>query len=181
MSEKLNLPLSWRKLSDKEKLENINYLLKHYKEYRITVQSNGNVLVGSTFISPFKTKFLRVPVYYINCAIVQGTGDLGDSIKKLIDVCKKEFLMREKVQKQQTTETTQTGNSPLRERDAVHILLCGICAFVFGGLLRIGVNDYKLKKFDKPVEQHEQSLSNYNKAQTQMANYCDSLQNARVK
>ena len=181
MSEKLNLPLSWRKLSDKEKLENINYLLKHYKEYRITVQSNGNVLVGSTFISPFKTKFLRVPVYYINCAIVQGTGDLGDSIKKLIDVCKKEFLMREKVQKQQTTETTQTGNSPLRERDAIHILLCGMCAFVLGGMLRVGIHDYKLKKIDKQAGQYEQSLLNYDKAQTQMINYRDSLRNVKTK
>ena len=178
MSKKRNFPLSWRGLSDKEMLENINYLLQHYKEYKITVQPNGNVVIGNTFIGPLKTRFLRVPAYYINRAIVQETGVLGDSIKKLIDVCKKEFLMREEAQKQQTIKMTQTRNSSSRERDAVHILLCGICALFLGGLLRVGVHNYKLKKIDKQVEQ---SVSNYNEAQTQMANYRDSLKNVKTK
>jgi len=91
--EKRDLPLSWRGLSDKEILENIEYLLKHYKEYRITVLPNGDILVGTTFIGPLKTKALGAPTYYINCAIITGK-ELGDCIKKLIDVCKKEFMVR---------------------------------------------------------------------------------------
>ena len=188
--EKRDLPLSWRGLSDKEILENIEYLLKHYKEYRITVLPNGDILVGTTFIGPLKTKALGAPAYYINCAIITGK-ELGDCIKKLIDVCKKEFAMRkeaterteQRIENQKPTKIAQHKNKP--KMDWFHATVYSAYGiFIAGTIIHLVVENHKAKKVNKQVEQYEQSLPNYDEyeqTKSQIINYRDSLKKSKTK
>ena len=189
--EKRGLPLSWRGLNDKEILENIEYLLKHYKEYRITVQPNGDILVGTTFIGPLKTKVFGVPAYYINCAIVPEKGELGDCIKKLIDVCKKEFDMRkeamtrteQRIENQELTKIAPQKNKPKMDWSDV-VIYSAYGVFFAGTIIHLVVENHKAKKVNTKIEQYEQSLPNYDKyeqTKSQIINYRDSLEKSKIK
>ena len=189
--EKRGLPLSWRKFNDKEILENIEYLLKNYKEYRITVLPNGDILVGTTFIGPLKIKALGAPAYYINCAIVQGKGELGDCIKKLIDVCKKEFDMRkeamtrteQRIENQELTKIAPQKNKPKMDWSDV-VVYSAYGVFFAGIIIHLVIENHKAKKVNKQVEQYEQSLPNYDEyeqTKSQIINYRDSLKKSKTK
>lgn len=189
--EKRGLPLSWRKFNDKEILENIEYLLKHYKEYRITVLPNDDILVGTTFIGPLKTKALGAPTYYINCAIVQGKGELGDCIKKLIDVCKKEFDMRkeamtrteQRIENQELTKIAPQKNKPKMDWSDV-VVYSAYGVFFAGIIIHLVIENHKANKVNTKIEQYEQSLPNYDEyeqTKSQIINYRDSLEKSKIK
>ena len=102
---KHEIPKDWSNITDKEAIERINYLLKHYKECDIKKQ--GDIIIINDI-----TVVYRVHPIGELCAIgyplrIYSKGsEIYPLIKKLFNLCKAEVEKREsqKIQKQDKTE-----------------------------------------------------------------------------
>lgn len=182
MLKRYGIPNFWVHLSEQEQLENLRYLLEHYKEYEIKLESDNCICIGRVKIRRFDFKSVMddksmVRSYIVNQAVFVEK-EYVNLLDKLFDACIAE-----------ATQQKDKQYSKIKNKKIAEWVAFGCCLVVGFGTATWTVIDKqkeaeKTKKLNKQVEQYEKSLPNYDeyaKTKKQIANYRDSLQNIKTK
>ena len=178
-TSKHEIPKDWLKITDKEAIKRLNYLLKHYKEYDIKKQGNSIIIDGMS-ISPRVTPTLGtyfaigypVGVYWPSSPAYQ-------LIEWLYNLCKTEAEKREqqakiKAEKQRKIEKIVT----IAGISAIIIL---VVAGAYEIVKQVKMNKQeqaKQIKIENEVKRYEKTLPYYKEyelTKQQLQNYRDSL------
>lgn len=164
MSKKRKFPENFVLLSKEKQIENIEYLLEHYKEYKVKIIADNHIQIGNQ-VDIWRFYFTSIPAHAVNHARYIEKDKRNQLATKLFDCCAQEAQKRKKIQ-----EEIING-----------ISLYVLCGAVVAFIVLNSLSDRKTKKIDKAVEQYEQSLPNYDEykqTQEKIANYRDSLTHA---
>ena len=184
MSEKREIPNCWKDLSDQEVADNLQYLLTHYREYDIKFYSAEYLKIGNVSIDFVTFDKEEGRVYSVNSRKISQNyknGFVGRLVVGLIHVCNQEFLKRHDSLVEQYADAKKQIEK-MRERETWMI---AISATVIMVLISMGVynmrKQYANKHIEKQVKQYEQTLPGYMEQKQAVANYRDSLRNAKTK
>lgn len=177
---KHEIPKDWLKITDKEAIKRLNYLLIHYKEYNIEKQGNSIIIDGMS-ISPRVMPTLGtcfaigypVGVYWQDSPVYQ-------LIEWLYNLCKTEAEKREqqakiKAEKQKKIEriVNIVGISAI-----IILVVAGTYAIV--KLVNMGKQERaKQIKIENEIKRYEKTLPYYNEylqTKQQIQNRRDSLE-----
>ena len=173
---KHEIPKDWLKITDKEAIKRLNYLLKHYKEYDIKKQGDS-ITIDGVLIAQVDKRFLGkcfaigypMGIYWQDSPVYQ-------LIEWLYNLCKTEAEKREsqKIQKQDKTERI--------------IKVACICVTI----IAVVIGAYEIKKeakinkqeqakqikIENEMKRYEKTLPYYKEyelTKQQLQNYRDSL------
>ena len=183
-------PKDWLKITDKEAIKRLNYLLKHYKEYDIEKQGNSIIIDGMS-ISP------RVMPTLGTCfAIGYPVGVYWPSspayqlIEWLYNLCKTEAEKREQQAKTEAEKREQQAKIKAEKQRKIEkiVTIAGISAIIIlvvAGAYEIAKQvkmnkqeQAKQIKIENEVKRYEQTLPNYKEyeqVKVKSQNYRDSL------
>ena len=178
-TSKHEIPKDWLKITDKEAIKRLNYLLIRYKEYNIEKQGNSIIIDGMS-ISPRVMPTLGtcfaigypVGVYWQDSPVYQ-------LIEWLYNLCKTEAEKREQQAKIKAEKQKKI------ERIVTIACVCAIIILVVAGAYEI-VKQVKMNKqeqsrqykIENKVKQYEKTLPYYKEyelTKQQLQNYRDSL------
>lgn len=162
---------NWNCLSKREISEAVGYLLEHYKKYKIKINDCGTKVQIGNHVNIFASHINREYVYTINNVCFSATkSGTGTQVEKLFYACKDEAYEQARI-REQKYEKIKTS--------------CISCVF---GVILVAVAEYVVidmknreKEIDKQVKQYEQTLPEYLEQKQAVANYRDSLINAKTK
>ena len=176
MNPQHEIPKDWSNITDKEAIERINHLLKHYKEYDIKKQGDS-ITIDGVLIAQVDKRFLGkcfaigypMGIYWQDSPVYQ-------LIEWLYNLCKTEAEKREsqKIQKQDKTERI--------------IKVACICVTI----IAVVIGAYEIKKeakinkqeqakqikIENEMKRYEKTLPYYKEyelTKQQLQNYRDSL------
>ena len=180
MSPQHEIPKDWLKITDKEAIKRLNYLLKHYKEYNIEKQGNSIIIDGMS-ISPRVIPTLGtyfaigypVGVYWQDSPVYQ-------LIEWLYNLCKTEAEKRE-----QKAETK--AKNAYRKGTIINVIGCCLTVIVLVAgtyaivkLVNMGKQERaKQIKIENEIKKYEKTLPYYNEylqTKQQIQNRRDSLE-----
>ena len=183
MSKKEHVfPKDWRKISEDEAIEHIQYLLEHYKEYQIKRYNKKHVMIGDVYFVKY-----NVPVsdcnkfcYMVNMQAVYHTGQKAyQLLDQLMDGCKAESE-KEKIEipKWENKLTRKKEiNDIITYTTLIIMLVAGSFSMVYFKKCQ-KKEDIKKAKIENAVKQYEQSLPGYSQYVTtkeKINQYRDSL------
>ena len=175
---KHEIPKDWSKISDKKAIEYLKYLLKNYKEYKITFGPYGYISVAGIRLkhNPNGIKFggnytYDAPNFLVNNKIYDcfRNKDIYLLCNKLFYACKQEVEQQEKIEAEKQKKIERI------------IKIACICAMI----ITVAIGGYKIVKIEKrgrqienKVKQYEKTLPYYKEyelTKQQLQNYRDSL------
>ena len=178
-TSKHEIPKDWSNITDKEAIERINYLLKHYKEYDIKKQGNtitiegvGIAQVDKLFLGKCFAIGYPIMIYWSNSPVYQ-------LIEWLYNLCKTEAEKREQQAKIKAEKQRKI------EKIVNIVGISAIIILVVAGAYEI-VKQVKMNKqeqsrqykIENKVKQYEKTLPYYKEyelTKQQLQNYRDSL------
>ena len=181
--EKHIFPSDWSKISMGEAIYHIEYLLEHYKEYKVESYGKDNENIEIDGIRFWQVSFNDIgdKWFYVNMqkSYSQFDGKIYPLIQQLMDVCKAE-AERQKHEKEIKAKRRKIRNV---------FIAGGIIIVTFAGMVYMvrdiqkTVKEYRDKqtKIENAVKQYERTLpyyDEYKQTQSQIANYRDSLTHA---
>ena len=181
---KHEIPKDWLKITDKEAIKRLNYLLIHYKEYNIEKQGNSIIIDGMS-ISPRVIPTLGtyfaigypVGVYWQDSPIYQ-------LIEWLYNLCKTEAEKREQQAKIKAEKAIKANK---KKRIIFTVISSAFIIATIAGTVYM-INDiFKIidkerarqNKIEKEVKKYEKTLPYYNEylqTKQQIQNRRDSLE-----
>ena len=180
--EKHIFPSDWSKISMGEAIYHIEYLLEHYKEYKVESygKDNENIEIdGIKFWPIFFNDRFGGKWFFVNMqkSYSQFDEKIYNLIKQLMDVCYEEA----KIQAQNKKIKAK------RQKIIITSVVAGFVIVTFAGMVYMvrdiqkTVKEYRDKqtKIENAVKQYEKTLpyyDEYKQTQSQIANYRDSLQ-----
>lgn len=183
-------PDDWRKISDKEAIEHIEHLIKHCQEYEIKVYGENFVTINNINFNLYNTnlrnKYIRrgfkYSFYVVNHQkTYDSVADAGIYvlIKGLIDICKQASIEQKAKTEKRVKVDTVIGAT----------VICGL--FIWGmifiadqlpNILKTMENLFKTNKIENTAQQQSLPKDNeYKQTQSQIANYCDSLEKSKTR
>ena len=118
MSRKRIFPGNWSNLKDEQVLENLRYLLGHYKKYEIIKYSDKYISIGNVFIRKYDNFS-----YVVNSKRYIEIGKpITGCLAKLLSMGKQEFNAREKRKERATKIITFMGF-------ATALIIAEMCVF----------------------------------------------------
>ena len=181
--EKHIFPSDWSKISMGEAIYHVEYLLEHYKEYKVESYGKDNENIEIDGIRFWQISFNDIgdKWFYVNMqkSYSQFDEKIYPLIQQLMDVCKVE-AERQKHEKEIKAKRRKTRNV---------FIVGGVIVVTFAGMVYMvrdiqkTVKEYRDKqtKIENAVKQYERTLPYYNEykqTQQQIANYRDSLTHA---
>lgn len=186
-TSKHEIPKDWLKITDKEAIKRLNYLLIHYKEYNIEKQGNSIIIDGMS-ISPRVIPTLGtyfaigypVGVYWSSSPVYQ-------LIEWLYNLCKTEAEKREqKAEKREQKAETKAKNA-YRKGTIINVIGCCFTVIVLVAgtyaivkLVNMGKQERaKQIKIENEIKRYEKTLPYYNEylqTKQQIQNRRDSLE-----
>ena len=170
MSKKRKFPENFVLLSKEKQIENIEYLLEHYKEYKIKYIANNHIQIGNQ-IDIWEFYFTSIPAHAVNRARYSEKDKRNQLATKLFDCCIQEARRQNSIREQKYEKIKDCA-------------IWSLFAAVIVTLVGVFYSARKQNKINKVVERYEQSLPNYNEykqTQQKIASYRDSLINAKTK
>lgn len=175
MTEKRSFPNDWSGLSNKQVIENVKYLLEHYKEYKIKDKGENRIAIENVCLTKGRNYF------DLNNKFCTSGGPLyneaSNKLNELFDKCEQEMVERYTLQqKLERRKPIYWWYTFLEYRK----FLIPIMLFPFV-LLFYSYSYKKYKKYEqieKAVKQYEKTLPCYQEYQQKIACYRDSLQRA---
>lgn len=176
MTQQHKFPSDWSKISNKEAVKHIKYLLEHYKEYSISIYGRNDDKIEINGISFWPMVFIDyVDNYFIvdkrkSYNIIDDTH-LYHLIEQLMDVCKAEAKRRKTKERKNLINDWFEDNAPFLYISS--LIGLAVCFF-----LTFYNEAEKQAKIENAVKQYEQTLPGYQEYQQKIANYRDSLERA---
>ena len=186
-TSKHEIPKDWSNITDKEAIERINYLLKHYKEYDIKKQGNtitiegvGIAQVDKLFLGKCFAIGYPIMIYWSNSPVYQ-------LIEWLYNLCKTEAEKREqKAEKREQKAETKAKNA-YRKGTIINVIGCCFTVIVLVAgtyaivkLVNMGKQERaKQIKIENEIKKYEKTLPYYNEylqTKQQIQNRRDSLE-----
>jgi hypothetical protein len=184
MSEKREIPNCWRDLSDQEVADNLQYLAEHCREYDIKFYSAEHLKIGNVSIEFMIFDRDEGRVYSVNSRKISQNyknGVICSKLVWLISNCEQEFLKRHnKLVEQYADVKEQIEKMKKRETWLIAISVTLMMVLVSMGIYGARKQNAN-KNIEKHVNQHEKTLPEYLEQKQVVANYRDSLQNAKMK
>ena len=171
--EKHVFPENWQNISDDEVIEHLQYLVEHYKEYKISVYREY-VKIGDVLFHNFYSCEPKNLVKYYDINFQKTYTDPNSKAfilcKELEEICTDEFQKREIMR-------------GVKKRKIVLytffvVLVSGFVALDAFAYKRKKEIDNRKKEIDNRVKQYEQTLPGYLEQKQAVANYRDSLTRA---
>lgn len=160
IKEKHLFPKDWLKLSDKQVIEQLQYLLDHYKEYKISKLNDDVIEIAG--ISFFKFHIgdnnSTLDCYYINHQKLYSMAT-----EEVFNLCEKLFNIGQ-----------QATKNKIDKRKFMNV--SGMVGIIVASLIFGFVCGKKACNKDTKIEKHVEKYDNYNKykqIQSQIINYCD--------
>ncbi len=173
-------PDDWGKISDKEAIKHIEYLLEHYQEYDMSKFGDNGIIINEIYFYPSNISLQHGVTFkymIINMQKVYGsTKDIYPMIQQLIDVCHVEINKR---------KTEKAKAKKIAKVDTVigATVICGL--FIWGmifiadqlpNILKMMENLFKTNKVENTAQQQSLPKDNeYVLTQQQIQNYRDTL------
>ncbi len=175
-------PEDWFHLSEKQTIEELQYLWDHYKEYEILKVNDDTVEIAGISFFKFNVGDDNAPLscYYVNRQKLYSiaTEEVFKLCEKLFDAGQQEAVKREE-------ETKIKLQKRMRLKTAV---FTGIMTTSVLFLILCFKNIYKEarrnEEINKQVKKYEQSLPNYDEykaTKDKIAQYGDSLKRSNIK
>ena len=187
---KHEFPKDWSNITDKEAIERINHLLKHYKEYDIKKQGDS-ITIDGVLIAQVDKRFLGkcfaigypMGIYWQDSPVYQ-------LIEWLYNLCKTEAEKREQQAKTEAEKREQQAKIKAEKQRKIEkiVTIAGISAIIIlvvAGAYEIAKQvkmnkqeQAKQIKIENEVKRYEQTLPNYKEyeqVKVKSQNYRDSL------
>lgn len=179
MTEKRSFSDNWSGLSDEQVLEAVQYLSAQYKDYEIKRIDKNTISIANVLLT--KAKFQNKDVFVVNEKICTN-GNIYNLLYSLFCDCEQEIETREILQKLKKKKARKASRRYWWNSNRVPFICFGssvLVAFIMAGIVVYEVK--REEEIDKKVEQYEKTLPNYQEYKEKVANYRDSLQNAKTK
>ena len=173
MNPRHEIPKDWSNITDKEAIERINHLLKHYKEYDIKKQGDS-ITIDGVLIAQVDKRFLGkcfaigypMGIYWQDSPVYQ-------LLEWLKDFCEAEVEKREKKAKKIERIVNTVGISAI-------IILVVVGAYEIMKQAKINKQEQaKQIKIENEIKKYEKTLPYYNEylqTKQQIQNRRDSLE-----
>lgn len=187
MTEKRSFPDNWSDLSDEQVLSNIQYLQHFCQDYEIKRIDKNSISIENVLLT--KAKFGKKDTFCVNSKFYQCDiypyGKMYDYLNDLFDTCEQEMETRDMLKKLEKKKDKKRNRRLWWNNNGTQIIFCALTVIVWSCVGFVCIKkDKKQQEIDKKVEQYEKTLPNYKEYQEyqqQIANYRDSLTNAKTK